>query len=181
MSLERNSQPAAAVSIIVVTDRIWYYFFILIGQPTHFWNIGSRKRKLDSKFSPKKKKRIATWTHTFVCLSCTEDDMIPDSDYRTDLQLAGLGEQRVSLPGFADVHDNFSEISYLPQLLEWGAFELLRLPEGGGKHLDVIASPEKGYTTSYLRAVVHHANIYIRPLQKSLSLEPIKEEVSRAL
>ena len=103
-------------------------------------------------------------------------------DYRTELQLAGLGEQRVTLPGFADVHDIFSEISYqFPQLLECGGFELLRVPEGGGKHLDVIASPENGYTTSYLRAVVHHAKIYIRPLQKSLSLEPIKEEVSRAL
>ena len=61
-------------------------------QPPNFWNIGSRKRKLDSKFGPKKT-RIATWTHTFVCLSRTEDDMIPDSDYRTELQLASLGEQ----------------------------------------------------------------------------------------
>ena len=69
-------------------------------QPLNFWNIGSRKRKLDSKFGPKKKKRIATW-----------DDMIPDSDYRTELQLVGSGEQRVTLPGFADVHDIFSEIT----------------------------------------------------------------------
>ena len=74
----------------------------------------------------------------------------------------------------------FLKLQY-PQLLEWGGLELLRLPEGGGKHLDVIASPENGYSTSYLRAVGHHAKIYIRLLQKSLSLEPIKEEVSRAL
>ena len=33
-NLERNSQPAAAVSIIAVTDRMWYYFFILIGHFT---------------------------------------------------------------------------------------------------------------------------------------------------
>ena len=53
----------------------------------------------------------------------------------------------------------------------------MRVPEGG-KQLDIIASPESGYTVSYLRAVVHHAKIYIRPMQKNLSLEPIKEPVS---
>ena len=55
---------------------------------------------------------------------------------------------------------------------------MLRVPEGG-KNLDVIASPPgSGYTVSYLRAVVHHAKVYIRPMQKDLSLEPLKEPVS---
>ena len=30
---------------------------------------------------------------------------------------------------------------------------------------------------SYLRAVVHHAKIYIRPMQRNLSLDAVKEEV----
>ena len=32
--------------------------------------------------------------------------------------------------------------------------------------LDVIASPESGYTVSYPKAVVHHAKIYFRPLEQ---------------
>ena len=52
----------------------------------------------------------------------------------------------------------------------------MQVPEGG-KQLDIVASPESGYTVSYLRAVVHHAKIYIRPMQKDLSLEPINEPV----
>jgi hypothetical protein len=61
-------------------------------------------------------------------------------------------------------------------LSEAGGFELLRSPEGGGKRLDVIAAPESGYTVAYLRAVVHHAKIYIRPMQRDLCLDPVKEE-----
>ena len=30
--------------------------------------------------------------------------------------------------------------------MDGGGFELLRVPEGGGKQLDVIASPESGYS-----------------------------------
>ena len=63
------------------------------------------------------------------------------------------------------------------KLSEAGGFELLRVPEGGWKQLDVIAAPESGYTVSYLRAVVHHAKIYIRPMQRNLSLDTVKGEV----
>lgn len=55
---------------------------------------------------------------------------------------------------------------------------MLRIPEGGGKTLQIIAMPEKGYTVSYLRAVVHHAKIYLRPLQKELDIEYVETEVS---
>ena len=34
---------------------------------------------------------------------------------------------------------------------------------------------------TYPRAVVHYAKIYIRPLQKSSSLDPLKEEVKAHL
>ena len=80
--------------------------------------------------------------------------MIPDSDYRTELQLAGFGE-RVTLPGFADVHDIFSEISYqFPQLLECGGFDCLKERES-------------------IWMLLHHQKMGIL-----LSLEPITEEVS---
>ena len=56
----------------------------------------------------------------------------------------------------------------------------MRVPEGGKKVLDVIASPESGYTVSYLKAVIHHAKIYVRPLQQGLSLDPVEQqEVSK--
>ena len=57
-------------------------------------------------------------------------------------------------------------------------FEFLQIPEGEGKLLDIIAFPDSGYTVPYLKAVVHHAKIYIRPLQQDLSLDVVQEEVS---
>ena len=44
--------------------------------------------------------------------------------------------------------------------------------------LDVIAMPKGGYTTSYLKAVVHHAKIYIRPLQCELDVYEVADRVS---
>ena len=51
----------------------------------------------------------------------------------------------------------------------------MRTSEGGGKRLEVIATPDLGYDVPW--AVVHHAKIYTRPLQNNLSLSPIKKEV----
>lgn len=112
----------------------------------------------------------------FVCLASVHQDCIPDGQERAELQIAGLGEKRVSFNAFSDAFDIYKELEFeYPKLSSAGGFELLRVPEGGGKHLEVIPSPDNGYTVSYLRAVVHHAKIYIRPLQQDLSLEPLKD------
>jgi len=44
--------------------------------------------------------------------------------------------------------------------------------------LEVIRMPESGYTTEYLKAVIHTAKLYIRPLQTDLSVEPSGADVS---
>ena len=134
------------------------------------------------KNKPKKKKIltwILTWSHTFICLSSTSQEVIPDGQERAQLQIAGLGEKRITMSAYSDAHDICFELcENYPKLSSGGGFELLRVPEGGGKTLDVIASHESGYTVSYLKAVVHHAKIYVRPLQQDLSLDPIEQEVS---
>ena len=52
-----------------------------------------------------KKKKVPTWTHTFVCLSHTDDDVVPDSQERATLKLAGLGEKRISMLAFATAQE----------------------------------------------------------------------------
>ena len=113
-----------------------------------------------------------------MCLASTSQESLPDGEERAALQIAGLGEKRISSNAYADAQEIYQDLAFhFPKLCDGGGFELLRIPEGGGKQLDVIASPESGYTVSYLRAVVHHAKIFIRPMQKDLSLEPQKDEV----
>ena len=119
-----------------------------------------------------KVKKLPTWTHTFVCLSNPEQNYVPDSDERGQLQLAGLGEKKISLLADSGSYDIYSELQFqFPKLKDGGGFEMLRVTEGGGKTLQVIAMPEHGYSVPYLRAVIHHAKIYLRPLQKKLSTE----------
>ncbi len=137
-----------------------------------------KKRKSTTKCRAIKKKKLPTWTHTYVALASVNQETVPDSQERAELLIAGLGEKRITISADAEVQEIYSELSvHFPKLLDSGGFELLRVPEGG-KQLDVIACPESGYTVSYLRAVVHYAKIYIRPMQKELSLDPIKDEVS---
>ena len=41
----------------------------------------------------------------------------------------------------------------------------------------VFPIPDGGYTIDYLKAIVHNAKIYIRPLQSDLSLNPCPADV----
>lgn len=60
-----------------------------------------------------------------------------------------------------DSKEIYSELIFqFPKLFQAGEFELLHVSEDSGK---VFASPKNGYT---VRAVVHHAVIYIRPMQQ---------------
>lgn len=143
------------------------------------WNpttlVGKKRKAAPS--SQGKRKKLPTWTHTFVCLTSASQDTLPDGQERAELQIAGLGEKRISLSAYADAQDIYHELTFqFPKLSNSGGFELLWVSEGG-KQLDVIASPANGYTVSYLRVVIHHAKIFIRPLQKDLSLEALKEPV----
>ena len=114
-----------------------------------------------------------------MCLSNVNQEYLPDGQERAQLQIAGLGEKKICLNAYSEAHDIYSELSFhFPKLCDAGGFELLRIPEGGGKLLDIIAAPDNGYSVSYLKAVVHHAKIYIRPLQRNLSVEPVTEEAS---
>ena len=59
------------------------------------WNSCLGKRSGKSRRvaqSSSKKKKLKTWTHTFVCLASTSRKWMPDTNDRTMLKLAGLGE-----------------------------------------------------------------------------------------
>ena len=113
-----------------------------------------------------------------MCLANTDQSSAPDGQERAELQIAGLGEKRITFLADSNSLDIHLELcSQFPRLNEAGGYELLRVPEGGGKSIEVVACPEAGYTVSYLKAVVHNAKVFIRPLQINFSVEPEKEEV----
>ena len=102
-----------------------------------------------------------------MCLASPKQLFVPDSGERAILQTAGLGEKRIALDLHSEGWEIYEELQFnFPKLKEAGGFELLRVPECGGKSLQMVAMPETGYTVEYLKAVVHNAKIYLRPLQK---------------
>lgn len=125
-----------------------------------------------------KKKKLKTWTHTFICLSKVSHKWIPDASERTSLKLAGLGEKRLSVFAYgtsSELQDDlFREF---PKLSSGGGYEFLRAPETGSRELVVIEMPHDGYSVEYLQAVVKSAKIYIRPLQRDLDMRPLTKEV----
>ena len=134
-----------------------------------------RRRKPEPK-RPAKKRRVPTWTHTFICCSATDQEQVPDANDRAKLQLAGLGEKRITFPQDANGR-YFADtlVSVYPKLQGGGGFELMRTAESGGKDLQEIPVPEAGYSVEYVRAVVHSAKVFIRPIQADLDLSCIKD------
>ena len=84
--------------------------------------------------------------------------------------LLGLGKKNVSLLEDGDSEDICWELmDAFPKLKDAGGYELLRVVDRG-RSLEVIPLPEDGYTVPYLKDVVQQAKIYIRPIQRDLSL-----------
>ena len=136
---------------------------------------GKGKRKYIPKEKPPK--LLQTWNHTFVALSNTRQEFPPDANERAQLQLAGLGEKKTTLylgGDFRDIYDDL--IITFPKLATAGGFELMRI-NPFGKKLEIIPSPENGYSVDYLKAVVHHSKVFVRPIQHDLALNEVKEEV----
>ncbi len=145
----------------------------------HLFHQGLGKRKSKSGTSGTRKlPKLKVWSHTFVCLEDPARTEIPSGKERAQLQLAGLGEKDLSLSLYGDPDDFHHELMIeYPKLAFGGGYELLR-QGNGGRQLEEIPSPRQGYTTEFLKSVVHNAKVYIRPIQKSLDMSFTSSNVS---
>lgn len=66
------------------------------------------------------------------------------------------------------MHYTINEV--FPQLKEGGGYELLKGNQS--RMLEVIPTPPEGYTPVYLKDVIGQGKVYVRPIQKNLSLQP---------
>jgi len=91
---------------------------------------------------------------------------------KAELIRVGLGLQQLSLYLHGDSSDFYDHIvCAYPKLRSGGGFELLRSSDGNSKELAIIPPPPAGYTVSFLKSIMGHAKVYIRPLQTNLSME----------
>ena len=62
-------------------------------------------------------------------------------------------------------------VEAFPKIEDTGGYELLRTEEGNPRELSVIPPPRDGYTASYLKSIVQHTKVYVRPLQQDLVID----------
>ena len=60
-----------------------------------------------------------------------------------------------------------------PVLESCGGYTLLRLAENSHSMVE-IEGPESGTTVTYLKDILNHAKLYIRPLQKNITDDDMK-------
>ena len=113
------------------------------------------------------------WEKEFICLAQVGQTCTPTPLEKADLIRAGLGMASLLLMEHSDSWEFHDEsLRRFPKLADGGGYELLRTC-GNSRELHVIPPPSGGYTTSYVKSIVNHAKVYVRPLQKDLSLEEV--------
>ncbi|XP_064387954.1 uncharacterized protein LOC135336110 isoform X1 [Halichondria panicea] len=128
-------------------------------------------------FAPYERKsstKHKSWTVKLVCLSSTEAKKVPCSVYdRNVLVSAGLGEKKTVIPDIECSAKDFNEIiiSSFSKLNGCGGFELLRCVPNT-KDLELI-SPVIAASPKVLKSVIGNGRVFIRPIQKSLDVNPI--------
>lgn len=90
------------------------------------------------------------------------------------LEEAGLWEKTVCVPDLDCGRDEFRSIilATYPKLHEGGGFELLRCPQNSREL--VLIGPKIAGSPRLLKRRVANGRVYIRPIQRSLSLEEEK-------
>ena len=117
-----------------------------------------------------------SWKARFVCLSsCKDQHVLCSSGAKEVLLKAGLGERAVTIPDIECSGKEFLEtlVTAFPKLQGSGGFELLRCMPNS-KSLDVI-STKIMQCPRMLKSIIGSGRVYIRPIQKDLSLEEEKE------
>ena len=117
-----------------------------------------------------------------MCLAMVGQNNVPGSVERAELQNSGLGSKELALlenGASWEFHNELLEA--FPKLAKAGGYELMRTEAGNSRDLAVIPQPSEGYTASYLKNVVHHAKVYVRPLQQDLPLDITTDDDSDEL
>lgn len=121
----------------------------------------------------RKKMNGGSWTAQLFCVSAKDQIKTPTCTEKEILNKSGLGLKKMKINNSLNEEEVIqllqSEQGY-PKLQDSGGFELLRTLQNG-RNLVVVPGP---WTSKGLKMNVGpQARIYIRPIQHSLSVEPV--------
>ena len=123
----------------------------------------------------KRQSASASWTHKFVCLSSTNVDRVPTSKLgKLALEEVRLGGKNVIIPNISCNLEVFRllVLATYPKLQSGGGFELLRCKQ---QSRELLLIGQAG-SPKLLKQHVCNGKVYIRPIQRDLSLEMVASE-----
>ena len=122
-----------------------------------------------------RRKENVTWKKECICLRDKEQTSKPSSEEKIVLAKMGLGLGEVVFNTDGDAeHIHRVLLSKFPMLEACGGYTLIRLAENSHRMVE-IEGPESGMTVSFLKDILHSAKLYIRPLQRDITEEDMKE------
>ncbi|XP_077863945.1 uncharacterized protein LOC144348601 [Saccoglossus kowalevskii] len=134
---------------------------------------GQKRKRVQSSAA-----RRRTWTSHLICLASRTSSRAPSVTERQVLHRAGLGSKKIQFLADDDEESVIQKISDesegFPQLRNCGGFELMQcLPHC--RELTLVSC--RSWSVSELKAHMgSQAKIYIRPIQTTLSTEPIEQQ-----
>lgn len=128
------------------------------------------KRPISQKRS--RKKGPQTWKKECVCLRDRQQNWRPSSEEKIELARMGLGLRDVVFRGDGDAeHIHQTLLGTFPILAECGGYSLLRLGENSHTMVEI----DGPLSVSYLKDILNHAKLYVRPLQKDITEDDMKD------
>lgn len=117
----------------------------------------------------------STWKKSCICLKSTHQECKPSAVERIELAKIGLGLAELSFDHDGDAeHIHSVLVNQFPQLETCGGYTLLRLNDNSHDLIEIEHPAKVGMTVPYLKDILNQANweLYIRPLQRSISIDP---------
>jgi hypothetical protein len=133
---------------------------------------GKGKRPISQGQKRNRKKGPQTWKKECVCLRDTQQNWRPSSEEKIELARMGLGLRDVVFRSDGDAeHIHQTLLGTFPILAECGGYSLLRLAENSHAMVEI----DGPLSVSYLKDILNHAKLYVRPLQKDITEEDMRD------
>lgn len=135
----------------------------------------SKGKRPPGKAGKGKRKGPPTWKKECICLHFMDQTWKPTSEEKIELAKIGLGLAEVVFQSDGDgAHIHRVLLQKFPVLETCGGYALMRLAENSHNMVE-IEGPDSGLSVGYLKDILNHAKLYIRPLQKDISEADMKQ------
>ena len=135
-----------------------------------------KQRARDCPSAPPRKRQ--QWTHKFLCVpSCSTNTAPRKGSERQLLISAGLWEKLVTFPNMDCPPEEYRDhlLETFPKLKDAGGFELMRCIPNSNQ-LECLP-PLALHSPRNTQECVGKSKVYIRPIQKDLSLSPLEQDL----